>query len=66
MGYDAEMLIFMIVFSLIVIGISMYLGYLVSQSYTETPTLGDVLLYTVKAYGINIAVIIGFVWWAVS
>ena len=65
MGYDEQM-VALIIFSLIVIAISMYLGYLVSQSYVETPTLGDTLVYTAKVYGWKTAAIIIFVWWAAS
>ena len=56
----------MIIFSLIVIVFALGFGYLVSLSFVEKPTLGDVVFYTVKAYSVKVALIIGFVWWASS
>ncbi len=62
MGYNGDM----IIFSLIVFAIAMFFGYFVSQTYVESPTLGDVVVYTVKAYWLRVSSIILFVWWATS
>ena len=56
----------LICITLFIIAVAMGLGYFASLTDSEHPTLGDVIHFTVKYYGIQTSAIILFIWWAAT